>query len=1260
MRKKFTILTTALALLAMLAVPKGGWGQTRSTSSLVFTAACGGSGTADDGAVWTVTSDGTESSFDSNKGIHYGTSSAQVQYINLSTSDISGNITKVVVNASTASGVTATVGVTVGGAAFGVDPQSLSTTATDYTFEGSASGEIVVLITKPSKATKALYCKSIVVTYTASGGTTHTISAVSNNNSYGTVSLSGTTITATPNSGYRVIAGEGGYTVTSGTATVTNNGDNTFSVTATSDCTVQINFEAIPTHTATFSVNGTTTTQDFAEGATITFPADPANIGNKAFVGWVTAPIEGTTNTAPDFVNTATTTMGDNDVTYYAVFALANASGDPVETLNQTLEYDTWTYYGATSNQNTYRLFGNGSYVVSDAFDLSKLSKVIVYGGTYGDSGNNSLTIGDGTNTWADVTVSGNSQYGVNTYTEGDALSGTNPLRITSTCGNGSSGGVRISKVEIFTTEPSIVYSNYCTTVLYVATPTFSPAGGTFQEAQSVTIACTTDDATIQYKLTENGEWQNYSEAIHVSTTTTIWAKATKTGMDDSQIASATYTIQYILTVDIDDVVEYFLFNYHDGIWDEITLDDEGHALVASGADVRISGGEVFDDCYEVESFDVTDGINSIEVNYLSESDEYSFIMPESNSTLSATVNEIADHYILTVEGLGHVSIEMLVGSMSSVISLNANHQASICQGSEVTISELTVGNGFALQSVQLDGEELTKTDGVYTFEMPSNNATLTFMTESLNAPYYMLHTGALEEGDYLIVYDGAAMNNTVNGDRLQYESVTISDNTIITENATIVWHIAQNGDYWTIYSSAAYAYAAGTGAKNKAQMLADGNDDKAKWTVTGTQTYEFVNKANAAAGVNANLRRNGTYGFACYATSTGDALSLYKKVTPSNYTVEIEPNKWHFIASPTSTSPVNVDALSDLYYYDEQDHFWRNAKVFANANGFLNFDLGKGYLCANASNEPEPSSVTLTFTGVSTASGTHQITLDYHANTSEGEENTLAGWNLVGNPFAQTAYITKPFYTINAAGDEIVAGEGNSIDAMQGIFVGVTTDGETMTFSTEAPAGINAGQIVANVTRNRGNVIDRAILRFGESNTLPKFMLNPENTKLYIPQNGKDFAIVSAEGQGEMPVNFRAAQDGTYTLTVNLEGVEMNYLHLIDNMTGNDVDLLATPSYSFNATIRDYESRFRLVFAANNENGVSAGSTTFAYFSNGNLVVNNEGNATLQVVDVMGRIVKSESINGSASINVNAAPGVYTLRLVNGNDVKTQKVVVR
>jgi len=119
-----------------------------------------------------------------------------------------------------------------------------------------------------------------------------------------------------------------------------------------------------------------------------------------------------------------------------------------------------------------------------------------------------------------------------------------------------------------------------------------------------------------------------------------------------------------------------------------------------------------------------------------------------------------------------------------------------------------------------------------------------------------------------------------------------------------------------------------------------------------------------------------------------------------------------------------------------------------------------------------------------------------------------------------------------------------------------------------------------------------------------------------------------------------------------------VNYLHLIDNKTGNDVDLLATPSYTFEARTTDYASRFRLVFNANtvNENN----NETFAYYNGSEWVINTNGDATLQVIDVMGRVLTTETVSGNATISLNQMPGVYMLRLVSGDSVKVQKVVVR
>ena len=64
-----------------------------------------------------------------------------------------------------------------------------------------------------------------------------------------------------------------------------------------------------------------------------------------------------------------------------------------------------------------------------------------------------------------------------------------------------------------------------------------------------------------------------------------------------------------------------------------------------------------------------------------------------------------------------------------------------------------------------------------------------------------------------------------------------------------------------------------------------------------------------------------------------------------------------------------------------------------------------------------------------------------------------------------------------------------------------------------------------------------------------------------------------------------------------------------------------------------------------------------FAFLSNGNIIINGEG--VLQIVDVTGRIVvQGDAINRVSTSGM--TPGVYVLRLINGNDVKTQKIVVR
>ncbi len=86
-----------------------------------------------------------------------------------------------------------------------------------------------------------------------------------------------------------------------------------------------------------------------------------------------------------------------------------------------------------------------------------------------------------------------------------------------------------------------------------VATPTFTPSGGSYTSAQSVTIATATTGATIRYTLDGSAPSQThgtvYSGAVTIGSNRTLQAIAYKSGMNDSAVASATYAISATITV---------------------------------------------------------------------------------------------------------------------------------------------------------------------------------------------------------------------------------------------------------------------------------------------------------------------------------------------------------------------------------------------------------------------------------------------------------------------------------------------------------------------------------------------------------------------------------------------------------------------------------------------------------------------------------------------------------------------------------------
>ncbi len=230
-----------LALLCLMAFVTwgGNYCIAQETASLNFTQKCGGKGTDNKGGAWTVSSDADEFNFEKDRGIHYGSGKKPVSFIKVSTSAYADAvITKIVVNASTASGVEAKVKCEVGGAAFGVE-KKLTVSNASYTFEGNASGNILVSVYKPTKEVKALYIKSIEITYSTANLETTTLTLTAPDSP---ISIGGTyTSTPTLKAGEQTLSGktitwssdsENVATVEANTGVVTGIGVGTAKITA--------------------------------------------------------------------------------------------------------------------------------------------------------------------------------------------------------------------------------------------------------------------------------------------------------------------------------------------------------------------------------------------------------------------------------------------------------------------------------------------------------------------------------------------------------------------------------------------------------------------------------------------------------------------------------------------------------------------------------------------------------------------------------------------------------------------------------------------------------------------------------------------------------------------------------------------------------------------------------------------------------------------------------------------------------------------
>jgi hypothetical protein len=450
-------------------------------------------------------------------------------------------------------------------------------------------------------------------------------------------------------------------------------------------------------------------------------------------------------------------------------------------------------------------------------------------------------------------------------------------------------------------------------------------------------------------------------------------------------------------------------------------------------------------------------------------------------------------------------------------------------------------------------------------------------------------------------------------------------------------------------------------------------------------------------------------------ATGTGSlicnqsVLATVKRYLTQNY--------YHYISSPVATQAISPEFINtggtvgsqseiDLFKWDETTNTWDNIKEDLDPSTWdpafgANFTIAKGYVYANRT-----GNVTKNFAGaINVANQTINLTV------TPDQSN---GWNIVGNPFASQMAANG-----NAqATDNLIAVNANASIFAEGGYEALYFWDETIpdyvpVNNISVAYFVNPGQafMIKAKTHNSDFAFNTNMRKHGtspfykssNSDDFNRFTLGitgPEgdynetllgfapgvttglddgfdaikrkgnsNIALYsklVNGGAGDFAIQAlpqSSANEVVAISLDANKTGTYVFKAgDTDNMEYFTVKLEDRLTNTFTTLEGAAQYSFAVlTAGKIENRFYLHFKSSVGIEDPAATEKAIYSSGHNIYFETSGNATLDIFNLTGQKIESRQINsgGLQIINLQAPTGWYIVKLVSGNEVKSQKVFI-
>ena len=292
------------------------------------------------------------------------------------------------------------------------------------------------------------------------------------------------------------------------------------------------------------------------------------------------------------------------------------------------------------------------------------------------------------------------------------------------------------------------------TPAVKVATPTASPAAGEITKGTKITFSCATEGATILYKTT--GEYQTYTDPVEVNADTTFTVKATKDGMDDSDVAAFAYTVKAEAPLIADG--QYVIYNPGSG--KAMSANATG-TYYRAGKDVTLTNGKVADPSADliwtvtfengVYTIATTDG-KKLSMN----ADRNSLPLDEVNNTWKVEKAKTDGSFYLINANRSTYYVEWFVNS----------------------------SKGF---------EEFT----TYTYKA-SNDGLYTLQFIPVAQPL-------IADGQYVIYNPGSGKAMSANATGTYYRAgkdVTVENGKVVNPSADLIWTVTSTDDVYTITTS--------------------------------------------------------------------------------------------------------------------------------------------------------------------------------------------------------------------------------------------------------------------------------------------------------------------------------------------------------------------------------------------------------------------------------------------------------------------------